>query len=407
MENACALDIIAEIAKVGQEAVGITRLALTEKDKVARNKIIAKMQETGLSVRIDQAGNIIGRLEGYEPEAPAVVTGSHLDTAPGDGRYNGVLGIACALAAVRELKKQEKLKYPIEVVVFSIEEPSRFGVSAIGSKVMSGFINTVLWSKLTDQLGIALPQALKDFDLDIKNLSKAARKKEEIKAFVEIHIEQSGGSEDRNNTIGIVEKIEAPFRMKISVEGQPAYTGTLKMGERHDALISSAKIILAIQEIALSKDCQNITSTVSAIKVSPGVMNVVPGLSEMWVDINGSEYQEVLDTFQEIKDAVIEIADNEETPVTIEVLAAEKPVFMDNEISEAVERACQKLNISYRYMTTRTAHDAMNMANFVPSALLLLPCCSGVCYGMEEQLQETDILAGVQVLTDTLYQLAR
>ena len=407
MENAYVLEMIAEIAEIGRETAGITRLALTEKDKLARNKVIAKMQEIGLSVRIDQAGNIIGRLEGYEPEAPAVVTGSHLDTVPGDGKYNGVLGIAGALTAVREFKKQEKLKHPIEVVVFSIEEPSRFGVSALGSKVMAGLSNTILWSKLTDQLGIALPQALKDFELDIDSFTKAARKKEEIKAFVEMHIEQSGVLEGKSSTIGIVEKIEAPFRMKLIVEGQPVYTSTLKMDERHDALISSAKIILAIQEIALSKDYQNITGTVSAIKVSPGVTNVVPGLAEMLVDINGSEYQDILDTFQEIKDAVAEIADNEETPVTIEVLSAEKPVFMDNEINEAIKRACQKLNISYTYITTRMAHDAMNMAIFVPAAVFLLPCCSGVCYGLEEQIQETDILAGVKALTETLYQLAR
>jgi N-carbamoyl-L-amino-acid hydrolase len=243
------LEQIETISQISQDKSGITRLAFTPADHQARNYIIALMQNSGLTVHIDTIGNIIGR---YQPDlstsCPAVATGSHLDTVPSGGKYDGVLGVLCGLAAINRLKERT-ISHPLEIIVFAAEESSRFTLPTIGSKAMAGLITTATLNHIKDQNGISLASELANI-CGQNEVSKAARQPKSIKGFVELHIEQGQVLEQGRISIGIVDKVSAPTRLKIVVEGTAGHSGAAPIEERQDALVSAAMIVLAVRNIA-------------------------------------------------------------------------------------------------------------------------------------------------------------
>jgi len=401
------LSSIDELARFTQGDRGVTRLAFSDEDHAARQYIEQLMYEVGLTVRTDSFGNLIGRLEGTDPNAPAVVTGSHLDTVPEGGKYDGVLGVIGGLAAVKRLKQDGPLTHPLEVISFVAEESSRFSHATMGSKAMTGTANLSAWYKSKDEQGISLAEALAHRGIELGRVKEAIRNKGEIKAFLELHIEQGPILERTGNEIGIVEAIAAPTRLKIIVEGTAAHSGATPMEARQDALVSAAMIILAVQEIALEHHHQGTVGTVGVLRVHPNAMNVIPGRVEMGVDIRGVDQESIIETIQDLKDAVSNIADSQETPVAIEVMTAEKPVALDEEIIEICEAVCRNLNISYKLMNSGAGHDAMNMAAIAPSGMIFIPCRDGLSHNPEEYADPADIMQGIDVLTETLRQLAK
>ncbi|MDR3591341.1 MAG: Zn-dependent hydrolase [Negativicutes bacterium] len=407
MEKEWVAATLERLAGIGKTERGITRLAFDAAERQARQYIGEEMRQAGLTVRIDAFGNVIGRLEGTVPGAPAVVTGSHLDTVPEGGSYDGAVGVVGALAAIRHLKAAGPLSHPLEIIVFAAEESSRFGFGTMGSKAMTGTANISAWNKAQDQAGVSFAAALAAEGLDLNRVREAARRREEIKAFVELHIEQGPVLERAGARIGVVEAIAAPTRLRMIVEGTPAHSGTTPMEDRQDALVSAAMIILAVQEIALEESYRGTVGTVGIVKVHPNVMNVVPGRVELGVDIRGVDHESIIDTIQEIKDAVSTIADGQETPVSIVVLTSEKPVPLHSEIVDTIEDACRTLSLSCRRMNSGAGHDAMNMAYIAPTGMIFIPCRAGISHNPDEYAAPDDIMNGIAVLTETLQQLAR
>lgn len=401
------LSAIEDLSHFSQGDRGVTRLAFSDEDQAARQYIEKLMAEFGLTVRLDSFGNMIGRLEGTDPDAPAVVTGSHLDTVPEGGKYDGVLGVLGGLEAVRRLKQQGPLTHPVEVIVFAAEESSRFNYATMGSKAMTGTANFAVWARAKDSQGVTLATALASRDIDLGRVKEAVRAREEIKAFLELHIEQGPVLERTGNQIGIVEAIAAPTRLRIIVEGTAGHSGATPMGARQDALVSAAMIILAVQEIALEHHHQGTVGTVGVLKVHPNAMNVIPGRVEMGVDIRGVDQESIIETIQDLKDAVSSIADSQETPVAIEVMTSEKPVALDEEIIEVCESVCRGMNVSYKVMNSGAGHDAMNMAAIAPSGMIFIPCRDGLSHNPEEYADPADIMQGIEVLTETIRQLAK
>lgn len=407
MESSWIMNEIEQIAQFGKDKRGVTRLAFSPADCAARDYVIKLMRESGLAIRIDEIGNIIGRIDGTDDKAAPVVTGSHLDTVPEGGKFDGIVGVIGGIAALRTLKARGPLTHPLEVIVFSGEEPSRFGMPAIGSRVMAGLANEKALGKLRDQDGISFAQLLAEQGLEISNLSKAVRRSSEVKAFIELHIEQGTALEKANKSIGIVETIAAPARCKIIVEGVAAHSGTTPMDERQDALVSAAMIILAVNEIALEQADRGIVGTVGALKVYPGTMSVVPGLVEMLVDIRGIDHTSIIECLQEIKDAVSEIAERQNTGVAIEILSSERPANLDSEIIQLLGGICRQQKLAYQFMISGTGHDAMNMSRISPAGLILIPCKEGISHNPDEYASLEDIQQGIAVLTEALYQLAK
>lgn len=397
------------IAQFGQDKSGVTRLAFSEADHQARQYLIMLMQELGLAVHVDAAGNIIGRYEpaGIQTHTPAVVTGSHLDTVPAGGKYDGVLGVICGLAAVKSLKERTDIKHPLEVVIFAAEESSRFNFATMGSKAMAGMASISSWKRIADQEGISFASELANLGLQIEHIGSAVRPNNSIKAFIELHIEQGRILEQGRVNIGIVDKVSSPTRLKITVTGAAGHSGGARIQDRQDALVSAAMIVLAVRNIAADYEYQGAVATVTILKTHPGTINVIPGQVEMWVDIRGTEHSSIIEILQELKDTVSTIADDNDTPVAIEVLASEKPVVLDYTITKTIESVCQKLKLTSLRLDSRSGHDAMNMAHIAPAGLIFVPCKEGVSHNSSEHVTTEAIAAGLAVLAETMYQLAK
>lgn len=407
MDKEWIMSEVEQLSRFSETSRGVTRLAFSPEDYAAREYVTKLMLENGLTVRTDQVGNIIGRLEGSDHQAAVVATGSHLDTVPEGGKYDGVVGVIGGIAALKILQERGPLTHPLELIVFAGEESSRFGLATIGSRIMVGSIQAKTLKKLRDQNGIGFSELLNQQGTNIEELAQAVRRADEFKAFVELHIEQGSSLEKNNKTIGIVEEIAAPARCKIVVEGVAAHTGNTPMAERHDALVSAAMIIIAINEIAQAQSARGIVGTVGALKVYPGVINVVPGLVEMMVDIRGTNHQSIIECIQEIKDAVSEIAERQNTGVAIEVLSSEHPVRLDKELVKLFTGVCQQQGIRYQHMNSGAGHDSMNMAKITRAGLIAIPCRAGLSHNPNEYASSEDIQAGVTVLAEALYQLAK
>ena len=398
---------IEKIAHFGKGPRGITRLAFTETAVEAQKYVISLMEQVGLTITIDQIGNIIGRLEGKDDSLPAVVTGSHLDTVPEGGKYDGVIGVIGGLVAISRLKDKEGLTHPLELIIFACEESSRFGFATVGSKAMVGLANVPEWRKAKDQEGVSFADVIAKQHLDIERIGEAVRHAEEIKAFVELHIEQGRVLEKEQKTIGIVEAIAAPTRLKIRVEGVAAHSGSTPMEERRDALVSASMIVLAIHEIGAEQSKYGTVTTVGMLNVYPGAINVIPGVVEMWVDIRGVNHESIIECLQDIKDAISTIAEGQEIGVSIMLLSAEKPINMNKDIMSLIKKVCVEKKVPHQVIHSRAGHDAMNLSHLAPAGMIFVPSQNGISHNGEEHTAIDEIMSGIDVLTETLFQLAK
>jgi len=406
MDKAWVVATLDGIARFGKGERGFSRLVFGEAEWGAVEYVTGLMREAGLAVRTDAFGNVIGRLEGREPGAPVVATGSHLDTVPEGGNFDGVVGVIAGLGALMRLKARGLLRRPVEVMVFRGEESARFSIHTMGSKVMAGIASLEAWRKVQDHGGATLAQALATRGLDLERIPEAVRRPEEFKAFVEMHIEQGPVLEEAGIPIGVVEAIAGPVRLKISVEGTASHSGTTPMGKRRDALVSAAQVVLAVQDEAAKRAERRIVGTVGVMKVHPGAINVVPGRVEMWVDIRGIDAEDIAATARAVREAAARIADREGTRIQVETLSTDTPVPMDSDVIRTIEAACRRAGVAYRRMPSGAGHDAMNMAKLAPAGMIFIPCRRGVSHNPDEYAAPEDILTGIDVLTETLAALA-
>ena len=272
---------------------------------------------------------------------------------------------------------------------------------------MAGIAGVEAWRRLTDLGGTTLGEALAARGLDLERIPEAARRAEDIKAFVELHIEQGPVLEEAGIPIGVVEAIAAPVRLKFNVEGVASHSGTTPMGKRRDALVSAARMVLAVEEEAAKRVEHRIVGTVGVMKVHPGAMNVVPGRVEMWIDIRGIDAGSIAATVEAVSVAAARIAEQEGTRLQEETLSTDTPVPMDPTIVGTIEAVCRRRGIVCRRMPSGAGHDAMNMARLAPAGMIFIPCRQGVSHNPDEYASPEDIMAGIDILTETLFELAK
>lgn len=406
MDKAWIMQTLDKIAEFSSGEKGITRLALSQEDMQARGYMMELMRESGMSIRVDSIGNLIGVMPGTDPDAAPVIVGSHLDSVPEGGRYDGVLGVVAGLAAIRRITANGRVKHPLELIIFTAEESSRFGYATMGSKTMAGLADLKIWAKAKDPQGISFLEALAEAGMAPDKLDSVSRVGEKLHAFVELHIEQGPMLENEGLAIGIVEAIAAPTRLKIKVEGTADHSGATPMDTRQDALVAAAQIVLAVRDVAMEHYPEGTVGTVGNIKVHPGVMNVIPGLAELWVDIRGVDHESIVDTLQEIKDEISIISEAEGVTISIEVLTSDKPVRLNSMVINTVEAACKEIKIPYRRMNSGAGHDAMHMAAVCPTGMIFIPCAKGISHNPLESVLPEDVMHGTEVLTRTLRALA-
>lgn len=395
-----------EINRFGYSEQGMNRLAYTESERQAIDYMIKLFEEESMKVIIDPVGNVIARREGTDPTLPAVVTGSHLDTVYNGGKYDGTLGVIAGLEVVRYLNEQNiETKHPIEIVIFACEESARFGVSTIGSMAMIGEFKEELL-QLKDEDGISLRTAMENCSLNIERIEQAERKKEEIKVFYELHIEQGPVLENEGKQIGIVTGIAAPTRFHLEVVGEAAHSGTTPMPLRKDALLGAAEIALSLEQSALKEVENDTVATVGKCEVVSGSMNVIPEKVTMTIDIRSIHFKSKRKVVSELYQIIELIEKKRDVKVSISQLCNDRPIKMNDDIIHFLVQSCEKLNLSYRQMPSGAGHDAMMMAKRFPTGLIFVPSKNGISHNKEEFTSLEQIGAGVSLLKEAILQAA-
>lgn len=400
---------IKDFAKYGrEESGGITRLAFSREERAARKHFMELCRNEHLDVRIDAAGNIIARREGEQPDAPAVACGSHLDSVIEGGIYDGTLGVLAGLEVVRRLNAESiRTKHPIEIICFAAEESSRFGISTIGSKAMAGYLDVEMLKLLKDKDGYSFGDVVAQYGLNINNFGNAKRSREELKAFLELHVEQGPVLEKHSKKIGIVKAVAAPTRIRTEVFGQAGHSGTTTMSLRRDALSAAAEIVLEVERIARQESRNNVVGTVGVLNISPGAVNVIPGYAELIVEFRSVYTETKKRVLKQFETSLARIAKQRKVDIQTSVLSDEQPVILDQNIIRTIERVCREHDYSFLHMVSGAGHDAMNIAAICPTGLIFVPSYKGISHHPAEFTADQDIEIGVEVLYHTIFHLAK
>lgn len=385
---------------------GINRLAFTDADWAGRQYIIDRMVDAGLTVETDGFGNVIGYKVGKNPDLPVVMVGSHTDSVPNGGNYDGVVGVLSAIEAVRSMNDDGfEHDHTIAVVSFMCEESARFGDSTLGSKAMRGALTVQDLHRLTDKQGTSLYEILKGRSLHPDEIEQVEYKRP-VKSFTEIHIEQGKVLEHEQKRIGIVTGIAAPERFYVTIRGNADHSGATPMNLRHDALCGASKIILGIEEIAAMQEEPPVVGTVGIVEVTPGAMNVIPGVVKLGVDIRSISEVARNSVVTLIKEFIDVTAEKRGLSYTIEPVAQDHPVAMHPAMIREIEEAVRSLGVEYMALPSGAGHDAMHWADDVPTGMIFIPCLNGISHNPAEFAEMDDIVTGAEVLDKVLRKLS-
>lgn len=394
------------MAQLTAPGEGINRLAFTDADWAGRQYIIDRMIDAGLFVEIDDFGNVIGYKLGKKPDLPVVMVGSHTDSVPNGGNYDGVVGVLSAIEVIRGMTDDGyEHDHTIAVVSFMCEESGRFGNATLGSKAMRGELTLQDLHRLVDKQGISLYEALKGRNLNPDGIETMAYKRP-VKSFTEIHIEQGKVLEHEQKTIGIVTGIAAPERFYVTIRGNADHSGATPMNLRHDALCGASKIILGIEEIASMQEEPPVVGTVGVVEVMPGAMNVIPGAVKLGVDIRSISKVARNSVVTLVKEFIDITAEKRGLSYTIETIAQDHPVEMHPAMIREIEEAVKSVDVEYMIMPSGAGHDAMHWAEAVPTGMIFIPCRDGISHNPAEFAEMDDIVTGAEVLDKVLRKLS-
>ena len=394
------------MAQLTAPGEGINRLAFTDADWAGRQYIIDRMTDAGLSVEIDDFGNVIGYKIGKKPDLPAVMVGSHTDSVPNGGNYDGVVGVLSAIEVIRSMIDDGyEHDHTIAVVSFMCEESGRFGNATLGSKAMRGELTLQDLHHLVDKQGISLYEALKGRNLNPDGIETMAYKRP-VKSFTEIHIEQGKVLEHEQKTIGIVTGIAAPERFYVTIRGNADHSGATPMNLRHDALCGASKIILGIEEIASMQEEPPVVGTVGVVEVTPVAMNVIPGAVKLGVDIRSISKVARNSVVTLVKEFIDITAEKRGLSYTIETIAQDHPVEMHPAMIREIEEAVKSVGVEYMTIPSGAGHDAMHWAEVVPTGMIFIPCRDGISHNPAEFAEMDDIVTGAAVLDKVLRKLS-
>ncbi|KGQ70660.1 allantoate amidohydrolase [Chelonobacter oris] len=398
--------LIDHLATISSGDSELTRLAFSPEDLTAREYLLDLCRALGLNVRIDEIGNAIIRRDGIENDLPAVAFGSHIDTVVNAGKFDGPLGSIAGLEILLQLCEQrQQTRYPLELILFTCEESSRFNYATLGSKVMCGITNQAALSHLQDKNGVSLAEALAQIGLDFEKVDQAKRAAQAFKCFIELHIEQGPRLENENKTIGVVTGIAAPIRCIVKIHGQADHSGATAMNYRHDALLGGAELALELERAAIRAGHETV-ATVGQMQAKPGVMNVVPGYCELLVDIRGTDIEARESVFLALQQKIDDVAKQRGLQIDLQLIAKDQPIILDSGMVNAVKHAADTLGYAYEIMPSGAGHDAMHMATFCPTAMIFVPSHQGISHNPLEHTDWQDIEAGVNVLQHVILQQA-
>lgn len=380
---------------------GLHRLALSEEDRQIRDQFIRWLEESKLDVRVDDFGNIYGRREGKQKDAPAIKVGSHLDTQPSGGRFDGILGVLTALEVVRSLNDQHiETERPIEIVNFTNEEGARFEPPMLGSGGITGVFTKDYILNRKDKDGKLFGEEL----VNIHFAGEEENRPANIGHFVELHVEQGPILEQNHKSIGVVEGIQGMTWMNVTLEGQPDHAGPTPMSTRKDALVAASRMITAVRDI--TKEINGLTTTVGRLSVHPNVVNVIPGKVEFSIDVRHIEDHIREQAIQSLMEKISTIAVMEGVEINIHRFWDIETTHFAEEIIKAVTEAAAHFDYSYQTLYSGAGHDAKYMNQITKTGMIFLPSINGKSHCEEELTLIEDIEKGANVLLHVVQKLA-
>ncbi|HYR85679.1 MAG TPA: M20 family metallo-hydrolase [Terriglobia bacterium] len=383
-----------------------TRVVFTEADLRGRAFVKQLCREAGLIMREDPVGNAFARWVGTEPDLPAVGTGSHIDAIPNAGRYDGTVGVLGGLEAIRALQRSGfRPRRSIELLTFTSEEPTRFGIGCLGSRLLGGLLNPSVGEQLKDKNGTSLDDARTHAGF-IGPLSDVRLPEDYYSAFVELHIEQGPILEARQFPIGVVTAIAAPASLRISIEGEGGHAGAVLMPDRRDAFLAAAEIALAVESAARSTGAEDTVATVGVCDVFPGAVNSIPSRVRIELDVRDIDQSRRDGVLRKIAETCDEVATRRRVTLRIQPLNADPPAHCAPAVVNVLSEACETHGFGFMYMISRAYHDSLFLSRIVPTAMLFIPCRSGFSHRPDEYASPEAIGHGTLVLAEALARLS-
>lgn len=410
-------DIVQKLEHLGEEVVGklewlgefgkdsaggVSRLLYTKEWVEGQHALKEWMESEGLEARFDEIGNLYGTLKGENTEE-TVLTGSHVDTVKNGGRYDGAYGIVAGIIALKYLKKHfGEPKRNIEVVSMAEEEGSRFPYSFWGSKNIVGLAKRKEVEDIKDFDGIPFVEAMKNAGFGFRDESKGPRK--DLKAFVEVHVEQGNVLENEKIDIGVVNNIVGQRRYTIEIIGEANHAGTTPMGYRKDALFAASHMIHEI--ISMAKVVGDpLVTTVGKLEPVPNIVNVVPGKVIFTIDVRHTNKEAIVSFTEQMETKMKDISKEHGVDINIDLWMDEDPVPMDEKVVEIIEKQCKESGLNYKVMHSGAGHDSQIFAAFVPTAMIFVPSRNGISHNPLEFTEPRDLAEGVKALIGALYEL--
>lgn len=384
----------------------VTRVLFSEADLRGRAFVKNLCREAGLTIHEDAVGNIFARWEGSEKKLPPVATGSHIDAIPNAGKYDGVVGVLGAIEAIRGLKKSGfQPKRSIELIVFTAEEPTRFGIGCLGSRLLGGVLSPEKAAQLKDGDGNNLEFWRKRGCCKGK-LALVKLPKNFYSAFIELHIEQGPILEKEKISIGIVEKIAAPSSLRLQLTGVGGHAGATLMPGRRDALLAGAEIALAVEHAATMGGSPNTVGTTGIFHIEPGAVNSVPCRAYLEIDLRDTNVKTRDAALKQIEKVAQAICKRRGIKLEMERVNVDPPAICAAALVKTISEICRAQKISRKKMISRAYHDSLFMAQICPTTMIFIPCFKGYSHRPDEFSSQEQIENGVRVLAQTLAMIA-
>jgi len=384
----------------------VTRIIFSAADLRGRDLVKKLCREAGLVLREDAVGNIFARWAGLDESLPAVATGSHIDAIPNAGKYDGVVGVLGAIEGIRALKRSGfQPQRSIELIVFTAEEPTRFGIGCLGSRLLGGVLSPAKAALLKDREGNDL-EFWRQRGGCRGELQSVRLRKNSYAAFVELHIEQGPILEREKVAIGVVEKIAAPSTLRIQLTGVGGHAGATLMPGRRDALLAGAEIALAIEQIVLAGGSPDTVGTTGVFRIAPDAVNSVPCRAHLEVDLRDTNVKTRDAALKQIETAAKKICTRRKIGLLMQRLNVDAPAVCDATLVNQIAAICDAQKISCRRMVSRAYHDTLFMAQICPATMIFIPCRKGYSHRPDEFSSPKQIATGVQVLAKTLQEFA-
>lgn len=391
---------IFQLAEIGQQPNGgVSRVAFTPEDLQARQLVQAWMVDAGMTVRLDAAGNIIGRYAGHQEGAPALATGSHIDTVPIAGKYDGCLGVLAGIEIVRVLNENRvRLAHPIEVIVFTDEESTVLGAKAMAGEVTEGA------DYYCRKDGTSIATCLDTIGGNWAAIATAKRDRSELAAFVELHVEQGGVLESTDTQIGVVTGVVGQYRFRVDVVGRSNHAGTTPMNLRKDALVAAAQAVLAVNRIATETPGDQV-GTVGYLKVLPCATNTVPAQVDLRIDLRDLSQAHLEELIARLQQEFIKIAAATDTTIAMHETFHVLPALANPEIMTTIEAVCQQQGLSYQQLPSRAGHDAQEIGRITDMGMIFVPSQAGISHSEAEFTSTAQCAQGANVLLHTFLKL--